>query len=107
MVYKLVFFVPKSHLKIVKQAVFKTGAGNYGSYANCCWQTLGTGSFIPLAGSKPCIGKVNQVTNVDEYRVETICTQKHLADAVAALKLSHPYECPVFDIYTMLDYADI
>ena len=37
--YKLVFFVPESHLDVVKEAVFATGAGRMGHYSHCCWQT--------------------------------------------------------------------
>ncbi len=46
--YKLVFFVPENAIEEVKQAIFATGAGSLGNYAQCSWQTLGVGQFLPL-----------------------------------------------------------
>lgn len=51
--YVMVFYVPQSHLEEVKEAVFSAGAGIMGGYDRCCFQTLGTGQFRPLAGSSP------------------------------------------------------
>ena len=51
--YKLVFFVPESHLDVVKEAVFATGAGRMGHYSHCCWQILGEGQFMPMPGAHP------------------------------------------------------
>ena len=95
--YKLIFFVPPDHLEIVKQAVFDTGAGQIGNYDQCCWQILGDGQFRPLTGSKPFIGSQETVTSVPEYRVEMVCADSLIAEAVTALKKAHPYEEPAFD----------
>ena len=43
MVFKFIFYVPESHLKPVKEAIFLAGAGTYGSYSKCAWETLGRG----------------------------------------------------------------
>ena len=48
--YVLYFLVPETHLEMVKNAVFATGAGKIGHYSHCAWQTLGQGQFMPLAG---------------------------------------------------------
>jgi len=72
--YKLVFFVPASHLDAVKNAVFAAGAGQQGEYEHCCWQTLGYGQFRPSAEAKPFIGEAGRLEIVPEYRVETLST---------------------------------
>ena len=41
--YKISFFVPIDFAEIVKQALFDEGAGTMGDYAECSWETLGTG----------------------------------------------------------------
>ena len=74
--YKLVFFVPESHLEAVKSAIFATGAGRIGHYDSCCWQTLGQGQFRPLPGSNPHLGTLNQTCQVPEYRVELVCADE-------------------------------
>ena len=96
--YKLCFYVPESHLDIVKQAVFAVGAGRIGDYDQCCWQVLGQGQFRPLPGSDPFIGSQGDVETVAEYRVELVCEDSIIKAAVAALRVAHPYEEPAYDV---------
>ncbi|HCS64403.1 MAG TPA: NGG1p interacting factor NIF3 [Cellvibrio sp.] len=101
--YKLVFFVPESHLDLVKTAVFKAGAGRIGQYEQCCWQVLGQGQFRPLAGSAPFIGVQDQLEILPEYRVEMVCADELIVAAISALRASHPYEEPAFDVWRLTD----
>ena len=48
--YKLSFFVPPSHVEVVKDAVFAAGGGRIGNYDHCAWQVLGQGQFRPING---------------------------------------------------------
>jgi len=102
--YKLSFFVPESHAEQVKQAVFLTGAGRIGDYAQCCWQTLGAGQFRPLSGSQPFIGELGDVTRVTELKVELVCADEHIRAAVTALKAAHPYEVPAYEVMRLEDF---
>ena len=101
--YKLVFFVPESHLDTVKSALFAVGAGRIGNYDCCAWQTRGEGQFRPLPGSKPFIGNPNALSVVAEYRVEMVCADDCIAEALKALCMSHPYEEPAYDIWRLAD----
>jgi structural toxin protein (hemagglutinin/hemolysin) RtxA len=101
--YKLGFFVPARHLEQVKTALFEAGAGRIGNYDSCCWQTLGQGQFRPLNGSNPTQGEQGAIETVPEYRVETVCEDAVLRDVVAALRASHPYEEPAFDVVQLVD----
>ena len=103
--YKLVFFVPESHLESVKAAVFAAGAGAIGHYDQCCWQVLGQGQFRPLSGSNPYLGHANKLESVAEYRVEMVCADECIAQAVAALRTSHPYEQPAIDVWTLSELS--
>lgn len=100
--YKMVFFVPPSHLDAVKQAVFAAGAGKIGDYRHCCWQVLGQGQFRPLPGSDPFLGDIGELEVVEEYRVELVCEDILINDAVRALKGAHPYEEPAYDIWPLV-----
>jgi len=102
LLYKLIFFVPVENCESVKQAIFETQAGSLGNYANCCWQTLGEGEFIPTGFAAPHIGEINKVQKVPEYRVEILCTQENVELAVKALITHHPYEKPAFEVYEPL-----
>ena len=99
--YKLCFYVPQTHLETVKQAVFAAGAGTIGDYDQCCWLVLGQGQFRPLPGSQPAIGSLGQVVQVDEYRIEMVCDDCSIRQAITALKLSHPYEEPAYDVWRL------
>jgi hypothetical protein len=101
-VYKLCFYVPATHLELVKNAVFATGAGRIGDYDSCCWQVLGQGQFRPLAGSEPFIGQQGQVEQVAEYRVELVCETPLIKQAVKVMLDAHPYEEPAWDVVALV-----
>lgn len=101
--YKLCFYVPESHLEQVKEALFAAGAGAIGDYDKCCWQTLGTGQFRPLANSHPFIGTQGELEQVAEWCVEMVVPDTFIHAAVAALKLAHPYETPGYDVIQLVD----
>jgi hypothetical protein len=104
--YKLVFFVPESHLDPVKAAVFNAGAGRIGHYEQCCWQVLGQGQFRPLVDATPFIGVQGQLETLPEYRVEMVCDDELIGAAVSALRASHPYEEPAFDVWRLADVGE-
>ena len=101
--YKLVVFVPIESLANVSNAVFDAGAGAIGNYSNCGFSADGTGTFLPLEGAKPTIGKKGKLEKVLELRFETIVPAEKLDKVVAAMKKAHPYETPAFDIIRLYD----
>ncbi|MFA6409003.1 MAG: NGG1p interacting factor NIF3 [Gammaproteobacteria bacterium] len=96
--YQLFFYVPKSHLETVKNAIFGAGAGRLGNYSHCSWETEGIGQFMPLPGSNPYVGKENFLEKIPEYKVETICSENCLNAVIQALLAAHPYETPAYGI---------
>ncbi|CAK9891014.1 GTP cyclohydrolase 1 type 2 [Pseudomonas fluorescens] len=103
-VYKLAFFVPPSHVDVVKAAVFAAGGGRIGDYDCCAWQVLGQGQFRPLDGSQPFLGQTGVVEQIEEWRVELVVTDELIGSVVAALKLSHPYETPAYEVWQLADF---
>jgi hypothetical protein len=101
--YKLAFFVPSSHVEQVKNALFAAGAGRIGAYDCCSWQVLGQGQFRPLDGSQPFIGQAGELEQVQEWKVELVVSDELIRQAVAALKNSHPYEVPAYDVWKLED----
>ncbi|WP_415902175.1 NGG1p interacting factor NIF3 [Neptuniibacter sp. QD29_5] len=102
--YKLSFFVPDENLEQVKAAIFATGAGKIGNYDCCCWQVLGQGQFRPLEGSDPHIGQQGNVETVDEWKVELVCSDELIRQAVDAMKSAHPYEEPAYDVWRLEEF---
>jgi hypothetical protein len=102
--YKICVFVPEDAAEQVKKAMFEAGAGKIGDYDSCCWQTPGQGQFRPLEGSSPFIGEQNRVETVAEYKIEMVCADELVKDTVAAMKRSHPYEEPAYDVWKLEDF---
>ena len=101
--YQITFYVPETHLEEVKNSLFAAGAGKIGNYTRCAWQTKGEGQFCPQAGSKPFLGETDKIERVVEYKVELVCSEKHLKKAIAALKSSHPYEQPAYGVIQLVE----
>jgi hypothetical protein len=88
--FKLIFFVPSPALAACKAAIFAAGAGRYpgpGNYTECCWTAFGTGQVRAGDAANPNIGKVGELEEVQEARVETLCLGEDVVrKAVKALK---------------------
>ena len=96
--YKLTVYVPDSHLEPLKLALFAAGAGRLGDYAACCWQVKGIGQFCALTGAAPFIGQICQLERVEEWRVEMLLHKSNRDAVIQALRKSHPYQTPAFDL---------
>lgn len=119
--FKVIFFVPPSHLDICKTAVFNAGAGQYpgqGQYAEVCFQVQETTQFRPGMSATPAIGRLGELQKVEEVRFETLRLGRGvMVDAMQALRRFvvcggivvgrpmlcrvHPYEETVYEVYKM------
>jgi dinuclear metal center YbgI/SA1388 family protein len=95
---KVVVFVPQPDTERVLDALAAAGAGAIGDYDRCAWTVAGTGTFRPLAGANPTIGRVGEVEDVWETRLEMVLPRSRRGAVVAALRAAHPYEEPAFDV---------
>lgn len=100
--FKIIVFSPLDAKEKVKAAMFEAGAGKQGDYDRCAFETLGTGQFRALEGSNPTVGATDQLTFVDEARIEMLCDPDSLKKVIKALKAAHPYEEPAYDIIQTL-----
>jgi len=101
--YKLAVFVPVESAGRVADAVFAAGAGAIGNYSHCGFTAQGQGTFLPLGGARPAIGKRGTFEKVPELRFETIVPADKLAKVITAMLNAHPYEVPAYDIYKLAD----
>ena len=99
---KLVVFVPREALDIVREALFEAGAGRIGDYERCSFYTEGTGTFFGGEGTDPDVGQAGREQRVAELRLETVFPEERQAEIVEALRRVHPYEEPAFDVYPLL-----
>ena len=98
---KLVTFVPISHIEKVREAIFKTGAGNIGNYDSCSFNVKGNGTFRGNEKSKPFVGEKGKLHVEEEIRIETIFPEHLQYKVIKALLEVHPYEEVAYDIYPL------
>jgi len=99
--YKLAFYVPLTEKESVKEALFEIGVGKYANYECCSFETLGVGQFKPINSAKPFLGEVDVLEKVEEYKVEMICSDELVYEAVRVLKEAHPYEEVAYEVLRM------
>jgi dinuclear metal center YbgI/SA1388 family protein len=95
---KLVTFVPTEQVAAVSTALFAAGAGHIGKYSSCGFRSPGTGTFFGEAGTNPTVGASGRLEETPEVRLETVVPQERVEAVLAALRASHPYEEPAFDL---------
>lgn len=100
---KLVVFVPDDDAERLLDALADAGAGRVGDYERCAWTSGGTGTFRPLPGAQPAVGRVGQVERVAEARLEMVLPRASRAAVVRALLTAHPYEQPAYDVVELAD----
>lgn len=102
---KVVVFVPADAVEQVAQALFKVGAGVIGQYDRCSFRTPGIGTFRGSQESNPVVGQAGNYETVEEVRLDVVADNKLLPEVAAAIRKSHPYEEPAFDIFPCTDAA--
>jgi dinuclear metal center YbgI/SA1388 family protein len=95
---KVVVFVPPDAVEAVVAAMASAGAGRLGDYERAAFMSEGTGTFRPLPGATPTVGRVGAVERVRETRLEMVVPPARVAAVVEALRAAHPYEEPAFDV---------
>lgn len=100
---KIVVFVPVTHAARMRTVLGEAGCGHIGNYDFCSFSVKGIGRFRALKGANPFIGKIGNVEEVEEERIEMICYASKLKKVLSAIKKAHPYEEPVVDVYPLLN----
>jgi dinuclear metal center YbgI/SA1388 family protein len=99
--YKLVVFVPDKDLDRVSDALFAAGAGHIGQYSECSFRLAGTGTFFGSEATNPTVGQKGRREEVSEWRLEAVCPEGRLEQAIAAMWQAHSYEEPAYDVYPL------
>ena len=98
---KWVIFVPAGNAEALRSALFAAGAGQIGDDSQCSWTVAGSGQFLPGAGASPTIGAVGALERRPEDRVEVVAPVGIRDRVLAAVRATHPYEEPTFDVISL------
>jgi len=100
-IFKFAVYVPTQYADKVSRAIFEAGAGKIGRYTETSFGVTGKGTFKPMEGTNPFIGKIGEREEVQEIKIETVVAERDLDSVVQAMKSVHPYEEPAYDIYEL------
>lgn len=98
---RLITFAPLDKAEEVRQALFAAGAGHIGQYAECSFNSEGTGTFRAEEGANPYVGEVGRRHEEKEAKIEIVYPYFLEYQIITALKDNHPYEEVAYDIFTM------
>ena len=101
MLRSLVVYCPSSHSKVLKEALFDSGAGNIGDYNKCSFTSSGIGTFLPNDGADPFVGEVGQLHMEKEDKIEVVYLIKDELNILYAMKQTHPYEEIAYQTYQL------
>jgi dinuclear metal center YbgI/SA1388 family protein len=100
--FKLTVFVPTASLEFVREAIFEAYPGEIGNYTDCSFAAPGIGTYRPGPGAEPYIGKIGELEQTPEMRLEVLVPEKNLHDVIAAIRTAHPYEEVAYDVFPLL-----
>ena len=95
--------VPTENAEELRKAICDAGAGIIGNYTYCTSNSITTGTFIPVEGSNPHIGKKDKLEIVEEERIETVCEITKVKNVLKRLREVHPYEEPAINIIPLIE----
>jgi len=99
--FKIVVYIPVSHLETVREAMAAAGAGFTGRYSDCTFNVRGTGTYRPGENTNPWRGTAGQLEMVEEYRLETVAYRSMVPAILEAMQKVHPYEEVAYDLYRL------
>jgi hypothetical protein len=100
--YKIVVFIPLQNADELTFAMASSGAGIIGNYSVCSFRTKGTGTFRGEKNSKPAAGRKGKFEQVEEIKLEMLCSLQDLAEVTRSVYEVHPYEEPAIEVYELM-----
>lgn len=101
---KLEIFVPQNHALKLASALSEIGVGVIGNYDHCVALTPVRGFFRPLEGADPFEGKIGEINEVAEYKLEVNCKRELVNEALKVIQRVHPYEQPLVNVIPLANH---
>ncbi len=103
---KLFTFVPLAQADQVRNAIFAAGGGHIGNYSECSYNAEGFGTFRAGENTNPFVGEKKSLHREPELKIEIVFPYWLQNRMISALKKTHPYEEPAFDIVNLNNPLD-
>jgi dinuclear metal center YbgI/SA1388 family protein len=103
---KFVVYVPSGHEHNIMKSIFETKAGVIGSYTCCSFRVSGKGTFRPGSSAKPFTGRIGEILDADEVRIEAVAQNEDVPQLIEHVRKCHPYETMAYDVYPLCGYEN-
>ena len=100
---QLVTYAPLADAEKVRQALFDAGAGKIGKYDECSFNVKGIGTYKPLEGAEPYIGKIGKRQEEPEERISVIFPKHLQGKILKSLFENHPYEEVAYEVFELMN----
>jgi hypothetical protein len=101
---KLEIFVPQDYALKIRDELAKIGVGRIGNYDHCVAMHPVQGYYRPLGGANPFEGKIGEISEAVEYKVEVNCKRELVSEALKVIRKNHPYEEPLINIIPLANH---
>jgi hypothetical protein len=101
---KLEIFVPQEYALKIRDELAKIGVGRIGNYDHCVAMHPVQGYYRPLEGANPFEGKIGEISEAVEYKVEVNCKRELVGGALKVIRKNHPYEEPLINIIPLANH---
>ncbi len=101
---KIECFIPEEYVVQLRDALNLIGALTVdGNYDYCMAVSKVRGSWRALEGTNPYMGKIGEICEVEEAKIEFTCKKELCRAALETIKKIHPYEKPVINVISLMD----
>lgn len=101
---KIEVYIPESYIERLRDALHQAHAGKVGNYDHCLSITNVRGYWRPLEGSSPFEGRIGEIAEGAECKVEVRCERRYVSDALQAIRQVHPYEEPLINVIPLANH---
>ena len=100
----IVTFAPAEKLDAVRAAMWAAGAGEIGAfYDQASFGGAGEGTFRPLEGANPTVGKIGELSEIAEVRLEVLAPADKWRPIIDAVRAVHGYEEVAHNVTAILN----
>ena len=100
---KIEIFIPKDFVPVLREEISIAGAGVIGFYDHCASVTEVRGYWQPMQGANPYDGKIGEISEARECKVEVNCPRGAVPGVLKAIRAVHPYEEPLINIIPLVN----
>ena len=105
--YKISLTIPADYKDRLMDEVNGSMRQMYPGYDRVFSVARTEGTWRPLEGSEPFIGKAGEISVEEELRIDFAVKAEDLKEVILAIRRVHPYEEPAIDILPMLLWKDV